>query len=109
MCLELNSIANTKFRQFGKSRNSARSRSKTVHTITSSCSVDEMNFLNFSRERKKFPSNSYLQPFLNQTHIDPIRGQDSRQIFHNMVRYHQVQTTSFISFHSLTNDRSILE
>ncbi|CAF3617912.1 unnamed protein product [Rotaria socialis] len=33
--------------------------------------------------------NTYLQPFLKQSHIDPIRGQNSKQIFNNMLRYHQ--------------------
>ncbi|CAF0750687.1 unnamed protein product [Rotaria sordida] len=33
--------------------------------------------------------NTYLQPFLKQSHIDPIRGQNSRRIFNNMVRHHQ--------------------
>ena len=34
--------------------------------------------------------NTYLQPFLKQSHIDPIRGQNSKQIFNNMIRHHQV-------------------
>lgn len=34
--------------------------------------------------------NTYLQPFLKQSHIDPIRGQSSNQIFNNMLRHHQV-------------------
>lgn len=48
--------------------------------------------------------NSYLQPYLNQTHIDPIRGQDSRQIFNNMVRYHQNQMNN--SLHSASRSSS---
>ncbi|CAF0750706.1 unnamed protein product [Adineta ricciae] len=36
--------------------------------------------------------NAYLQPFLKQNHIDPVREQNTRQLLMSMMRYRQSET-----------------